>query len=241
MRGDKISPQFNLVYHNLGAFFASRGITTIIPDYRRVNSPFGGEDAVFPSGGEDVSLALKWVEKYDTSAKRDVFIMGNSAGGVHISTWLFEPSFLDQRKKYIAGEGSIVLKGAIELGAPFHFGEAGPERNSMLMAYYGSEEGYKAHSPYGLMETAVKSGVSREETGVPKVLALASEWDPVTEIVKPMEDFVELWKKSWGGDITYYTLAGHNHISPPWALNAGEAEGEKWGEYVARWIKGVNL
>jgi alpha/beta superfamily hydrolase len=88
--GDKISPKFNLVYHNLGAFFASRGITTIIPDYRRVNSPFGGEDAVFPSGAENVSLALKWVENFNTSSKRNVFIMGNSAGGVHISTFLFE-------------------------------------------------------------------------------------------------------------------------------------------------------
>jgi hypothetical protein len=239
VRGDKISPQFSLVYHNLGAFFASRGITTIIPDYRRVNSSFGGEDAIFPSGGEDVSLALKWVEKYDASAKRDVFIMGNSAGGVHISTWMFEPSFLGQRKKYVAGEGSIVLKGAIELGAPFHFGDASPDRSPMLMEYYGSAEGYKAHCPYGLMQTAVKSGASREETAVPKVLALVSEWDPVPDIVKPMDDFVELWKKSWGGaDIEYQTLAGHNHISPPWALNAGEAAGEKWGEDVSKWIKG---
>jgi hypothetical protein len=237
VRGDKISPQLNLVYHNLGAFFASRGITTIIPDYRRVNSPFGGEDAVFPSGGEDVSLALKWVEKFDTSTKRNVVIMGNSAGGVHISTFLFEPSFLEQREKYVATESSILLKGAIELAAPFHFGDAPVGRNDMLLTYYGSEEGYKAHCPYGLMETVVKSGKSREEAGVPKVLVLLGEWDPGNEIRKPGRDFVELWKNIWGGDIDFEILEGHNHISPPLALMAGESAGEKWGEELAKWIK----
>lgn len=35
-----------LVYHNLGTFFASRGITTLVPDYRRVDSKHGGEGAV---------------------------------------------------------------------------------------------------------------------------------------------------------------------------------------------------
>lgn len=38
-----------LVYNNLGTFFASRGITTLVPDYRRVDSKHGGEGAVsFP-------------------------------------------------------------------------------------------------------------------------------------------------------------------------------------------------
>ncbi|TVY88784.1 hypothetical protein LAWI1_G007699 [Lachnellula willkommii] len=236
VRGDKISPQFNLVYHNFGAFFASRGITTIIPDYRRVNSHFGGEDAVFPSGGEDVSLALKWVEKFDTSTKRTVFIMGNSAGGVHISTFLFEPSFFAQREEYVAGKSRILLKGAIELAVPLHFGNASTERSSMLMTYYGSEQGYRAHCPYGLMETIAKSGKSRKEAGVPKVMVLLGEFDPDNDIVKPVKEFVELWKRIWG-DVDCDILKGHNHISPPWALMAGEPAGEKWGEDLAKWIK----
>src|SRR5258708_2147482 len=64
IRGDKIVPMIldGLLYHNLGTFFAKRGITTIVADYRRVNSEFGGEDAVFPSGGDDVSLVMKWLE-----------------------------------------------------------------------------------------------------------------------------------------------------------------------------------
>jgi len=74
IRGDKAPPQFpeGLVYANLGVFFATRGITTIVPNYRLVNSPFGGHDAVFPSGGEDVSLVLKYLEKEFKG--RDVYL-----------------------------------------------------------------------------------------------------------------------------------------------------------------------
>jgi hypothetical protein len=32
-------------------------------------------------------------------------------------------------------------------------------------------------------------------------------------------------------------LKGHNHVSPPAALMSRDAEGEKWGEDVAEWIK----
>jgi acetyl esterase/lipase len=48
VRGDKklAAVAKGLMYHNLGTFFASRGITTLVPDYRRVNSKDGGEDAV---------------------------------------------------------------------------------------------------------------------------------------------------------------------------------------------------
>lgn len=58
VRGDKVIPGIpeGIIYRNLGAFFAKRGITTVVADYRRVNSEFGGEDAVFPSGGDDVAV-----------------------------------------------------------------------------------------------------------------------------------------------------------------------------------------
>jgi acetyl esterase/lipase len=106
-QGDKIlrSVPYGLVYHNLGAFFATRGFTTIIPDYRRVNSDIGGEDAKYPSGGEDLSLVLKWLEESVLlrDRKRDAFIMGESAGGVHVATFLFNEEFLEQRRGLIDG------------------------------------------------------------------------------------------------------------------------------------------
>jgi hypothetical protein len=240
VRGDKIIPQVpeGLVYANLGSFFASRGITTVIADYRRVNSATGGEDAVFPSGGEDVSLVLKWLETYAAPGKRDVYICGNSAGGVHISTFLFEPRFLEQRKSYTSGKGAITLKGAIEQGVPFHFKNAHDERFDMLRLYYGSMDQVSQRCAYGLFEAIARSGKSREEIGVPKILVLLGEYDPDDEICQPTEDFVALWKKTWQNGFDFITMEGHNHISPPYALLSNDVKGEKWGEDVVKWIQG---
>jgi hypothetical protein len=239
VRGDKIIPQFpeGLVYANLGAYFASKGITTVIPDYRRVNSATGGEDAVFPSGGEDVSLVLKWLEKYAGVGKRDVYICGNSAGGVHISTFLFDPTFLDQRKLYMSGKAAITLKGAIELSVPFHFKAAHEERSEMLKLYYGTMDQVSQRCPHGLLEAIAKSGKSREDVSVPKVLVLLGEYDPEDEICQPTENFVALWKNTWGDGIDFIQMDGHNHISPPYGLLSKDEKGEKWGEDIVKWIK----
>jgi hypothetical protein len=241
IRGDKISPQVphGLVYHNVGSYFSSKGITTIIPNYRRVNSGIGGEDAVYPSGGEDISLILKWLEKYSPGNKRDVYLLGNSAGGIHASTFLLDPIFLEQRKSYQSGEKSIILKGVIEMSVACHFESAAARRSEVLKKYYGDAAAIKAHCVYGLLEAISKAGKSREEVAVPKVLALLGEYDPTDEIGEPMLDFSALWKKTWGDDgITFDTMEGHNHVSPPLSLLSGDAKGEKWGEDVVEWIKG---
>jgi hypothetical protein len=237
--GDKISPKVpeGLVFHNLGTFFASRGIITIIPNYRRVNSETGGEDAEFPSGGEDTSLVMKWLETFASDQKRDVYLMGNSAGGVHISTFLFEPRFLEQRLSYFSGEKSITLKGAIEVAVPCHFRKTTTSRLETLRKYYGNENDVETKCVYGLLEAIIHSKKSREEVGVPKVLALLGQYDPAYEIGEPMEDFVALWKKTWREGLEFAFMEGHNHISPPLALMSGDAKGERWGEDVVKWIQ----
>jgi acetyl esterase/lipase len=243
--GDKILPGSGalegLVYHNLGTFFAKRGITTIIADYRLVNSELGGHDAVFPSGGEDVSLVLKWLETFTGKGKGDVFIMGNSAGGVHISTFLLAPRFLEQRKSLLNGEKGITLKGAIELAVPFHFHNSPALRGGMLKNYYGSDQDVRENSPFGLLEAVAKTGKSRDESGVPKILVLDADFDPVDEILEPTLDFVKLSKELWGTAVEYVKIPGHNHISPPLALMSGDEEGEKWSEAVELWIQHTSI
>ena len=240
-RGDKIIPMIpeGLVYHNLGSFFAQKGITTIVADYRRVNSEFGGEDAVFPSGGDDVSLVMKWLEGFEHKGSGNFVIMGNSAGGVHVSTFLLAPQFLEQRKPLVAGEKGVKFVGAVGVGVPFHFKSAEEGRKVVLETYYGDDKGLEETCPYGLLEAVAKTGQSRKDTGVPELLLLQGEFDPEDEILQPMRDFQELAKKTWGS-VDLKTMDGQNHISPLLTLLAGEAEGEKWGEEVAEWIKGLN-
>ena len=78
------------IYGFLGASFAKRGITTIIPDYRL------HPDALFPTFMQDAALAYRWV--YEVIARstgdsgllretRPIIIMGHSAGA-HIAALL---------------------------------------------------------------------------------------------------------------------------------------------------------
>lgn len=233
----------NLVYANVGAFFASKGFTTLVMNYRRVDSDGPGcqrgEGAVFPSGGEDVAVALAWVEKEfgGKEGKRDVFLMGNSAGGVHASTFALAPKFEEQRKALQEGKRGVVLKGLINVAVPFHFKKAEENRTEVLRAYYGDKKEVDEKCVYGLLEAVRKSGKKRQEIGVPKCLALLGEFDPEDEIGEPVNDFVNLWKSTFGEGIDFEKMVGHNHISPLMALMSGDKKGETWGEDVISWIK----
>lgn len=240
--GDKIIDAIpeGLAYHNVGAFFAERGITTIIPDYRRVNTGSSGEDAAYPSGADDLKAVLELVATLYLDVKTEVHILGNSAGGVHAATFMLEPKFLEYRKTLLSGKGPLLLKGIIELGVPFDFKEAVGGRTNMLQTYYGSDENVKEHQAYGLLEALTKGGKTSKECAIPKVLAILSAYDPEGEIRRPAKEFVALWKKTWKDGIELWDIAGHNHISPPVALMTRDQKLEKWGEDVVGWISGGN-
>lgn len=213
-------------------------------NYRRVNSEGGkmGEGAVFPSGGEDVATALRWAEKEfgGKEEKRDVFLVGNSAGGVHASTFCLAEEFVSQRKELMKGKKGVVLRGLVNLAVPVHFKRAEVGRGEVLRVYYGDEREVEEKCVFGLLEAVKRSGKGREEVGVPSCLAVLGEFDPEDEIGEPMQDFVRLWKgmgASWEESIELSKAEGHNHISPPMALCSGDVKGEKWGEDVVAWIK----
>jgi hypothetical protein len=221
---------------------------TLIPDYRRVNAT---ESAHFPSGAQDLGALLTWLdseylkeeEEENSSGRREVFLMGNSAGGVHLSTFLLSAEFEGARKRYAGtGGGSRVgVKGAVLFAVPFHFRNAGPERGDVLRAYYGSGPGdVEAKCPYGLLQALEGKGLKAADLGISPVLVLEGELDPENEILEPGRDFVRLWEGVFGGPegMEEWGLKGHNHISPQVALMSGDKDGEKWGEEMVRWMRG---
>lgn len=243
IHGNKVHPRIDVVYANLGAFFALRGITTIIADYRRVNdATLGtGEDAVYPSGGEDVAAVLAWLNTHlgsTSSPRRDVFLLGNSAGGVHSATFLFDPEFEKTRRAYVTGgDGKVDLKGAVLVGCPFHFKSAHGNRSATLKEYYGANQA-EARCPYGLLEALKGKAKTPADVGIPKLLVYLSEFDPEDEIVSPNKDFVRLYQETFGQDaVKFEILEGHNHISTAVALSTGEEKAERWGNSVVEFIK----
>ncbi|OBT92817.1 hypothetical protein VE01_09042 [Pseudogymnoascus verrucosus] len=262
-RGDKIMPLVpsSLVYHNFGAFFAKRGFTMIVADYRRVTDvALGtGEDAVFPSGGEDVRAVLDWLESTylpscgdKAQKKRDVFLMGNSAGGVHVSTYLLDARF--ENRRYALRQSQLCsLRGAALISVPFDFKAATPDRSEILQTYYPphlsgtqQESSHDLFCPNGLLralKTRKESMGTLEiaRNGMPDILVTLGEFDPEDEIVETNDRFFSLWDDCFGSGqgIELKRMGGHNHISPPFSLMCGDKKAEEWAENVVEWMKNL--
>jgi len=218
--GDKRNAQHpELMYANLGGYFCEQGFITVVADYRLSKGPGGtGGNAKYPSGGEDTVGALNWISK-NLGKTRDVFLMGNSAGAVHVMTFLLEPSLLQSTDAKVAG--------AILVSPPAHQRSADPNRGEVNAAYYGSLEETDTNSPYGLL---LRNG----PVSVP-MLSMVATLDEAG-IIKSWGDFREEYAKQ-GGKCDEIPLEGHNHMSPILALNSTESEGTKWGADAAQWMK----
>ncbi|KAI1293397.1 Alpha/Beta hydrolase protein [Xylaria venustula] len=216
-----------LIFTNIGRFFTARyGVTVIVPDYRLLS-----HGARYPSGGEDVSLVTEWVrtslaarEGYESI---DLFLLGNSAGGVHVATFLLDQAFEAAREELLRPDADVRLRGAVLLGTPFHWGDA---RDETLRAYLGDDTVFE-NSPAGRLQAVIKQGAEDRLPRV-KVLVLVSELDP-----QLMFDTAEEFKQTWrDGDIEIRVLEGHNHLSPQLALGTGIEREEAWGVQVAEFL-----
>ncbi|KAK5116578.1 hypothetical protein LTR85_009203 [Meristemomyces frigidus] len=237
-------PMFEgLVHANVGAFFALKfGYTVVIADYRLLS-----HGAKFPSGGEDIALAVEWICQNQSQVGPgeeavDLFVMGNSAGGIHLATFLLHPDFAETRRKVCTGSGTR-LRGAVLLSVPFTFASAHESRADTLTEYFGD---YTANAPLGLLKSArkqhgqepfdfVKSGT--------RVMALNGELDPEDEILLSRDDFVKEWLEmsdnASRGALAVDWMPRHNHISPFASLSTGIEREEAWGCQVAAFCDNI--
>ncbi|KAI5480137.1 hypothetical protein MNV49_001797 [Pseudohyphozyma bogoriensis] len=214
------------VYSNVGRFFADQGFITIIPDYRLVGVHDG---TIFPSGGEDISLVLQWLAAPGNVPKADlssVFLVGNSAGGVHVSTFLFlyDPPYTSLEQL----SPTLSVKGAALVSVPFSFDKADPSRYETQEMYFGSKLG-DGKTPLELR---------RASANRTPLVEIHAEREP-EEILEPISKFMGLYAQGAleGHDKPdQLFIPKHNHISPPLALGLGGDE-DKWGYDLVNWIK----
>ncbi|KAI5864108.1 alpha/beta-hydrolase [Durotheca rogersii] len=225
----------SLVFGNVGHFFAARGVAVLVPDYRLL-----AHGARFPSGGEDVALAVAWAAAHLPALLRrpdlDLFLLGNSAGGIHAATYLLAPEFRASRAAVTGPGAGPRLRGVALLGVPFHWGG---EDNAVLRAYLGAEpDAIRERSPLGLLRAARARG-SPEEGRPPlpgvAVALLVSELDP--DLIRDSTDeFARAWEDA-GGAAVRHLLDGHNHISPQLGLGTGIEREEAWGVQLLEFLR----
>ncbi|KAF7318449.1 Esterase lipase thioesterase family protein [Mycena chlorophos] len=145
----------DLAYGNLGTYFAKHGFVTVVADYQLAPS------VTFPAPAEDLRDAVAWV--VDNAAEvgsgkveldtEKVFVIGHSAGGVHLLTSLLHPPVLagpagDKYKK--------ALKGAVALSPPY--------RSGLVMLRSGSVRFFAHFCRTENLRFGSKSGISEPRT-----------------------------------------------------------------------------
>jgi triacylglycerol lipase len=189
-------------YDNVGQWAARHGMLGVTMTYRLA------PEHRWPAGSEDVGRAVRWLREHVASHAGDpnqIFVMGQSAGAVHVAG-------------YVAREHSSSSQGWRPAGAILVSGlydTRTMEKNSYFEAYFGNE-------------AEIIPGVSFLEplarTEVPLMLVLA-QFDPrdfQRQAVALNGAYVEQ-HQHWP---RFVQLTGHNHLSTVYGLDTpGDALG----------------
>ncbi|MFM0284609.1 alpha/beta fold hydrolase [Paraburkholderia sediminicola] len=138
LRGSK---SFNgLIYDNVSCWFARQGCIALNVEYRLA------PEAPYPAGADDVAAALAWARKHVAEFggnPQRIFLVGHSAGGAHVATYLCDPLFAGLRESASAVAGAVLVSARLAADVlPDNPNAAG------VRAYFGADETrYAARSP----------------------------------------------------------------------------------------------
>jgi len=195
--GDKHMPG-SPFYDNIMLWAMKNGFVGVNINYRLAPS------APWPAGVEDVASALQWVSANIAARGGDpsqVFLMGHSAGAVHVASYVSHPEF----HKVSGGglKGAIMVSGLYDLTADTL---GGPEKS-----YFGTDASRYAErsSLRGLVATPVP------------FMIVTAELDP-----NVMNRQFELMKnarcKSAKGCARAFLLPQHSHMSEVYSINTAD-------------------
>ncbi len=186
--GDKGAPDAPF-YNNVGLWAARSGCIGVTITYRLA------PDAPWPAGSEDAGAAVRFLHAACERWGGDpngVFLLGQSAGAVHVAGYVAEP------RLHLAPGGGIT--GAIMISGLYDVARA--DHNSFNAAYYGEDA---ARWP----EQSTLQKMSA--TSVP-CLYTVSQFDP-PEFQRQAAWLVEAHTTRHGRWPRLIQLTGHNHLS----------------------------
>lgn len=194
--GDRQMMQGFPFYDNIGQWAAQNGYIGVTMTYRLAPT------YTWPAGAEDVATAIDWLNtnigRFGGDPSR-LFVMGQSAGSVHVADYLARPE--------TAGHAASHIAGAILLSCLYDVGSA--ERNKMQLAYFGEDT--SRWSDYAALPGLL-------ETKVPLLCAVA-EMD-IPDFQQQAAKFVTAWMARHQTYAPILRLSGHNHLSTILQLGA---------------------
>ena len=187
--GDKRSETLPF-YDNIGDFAAQSGFVGVTITYRLAPAH------IWPAGPEDMALVVAWLRAHVADFGGDpdaIFLMGQSAGAVHVASYVAHDRF------HVTPGGGIA--GALMLSCIFDVAAAEP--NPFNRAYYGDD-------PSTYPDASVDAGLIA--TTIPLLFSI-SEHD-VADFQHQAARFVAAYAVARGAYPPMLYLHGHNHLSP---------------------------
>jgi triacylglycerol lipase len=196
--GDKRTAPDSPFYDNIMLWAAKSGFIGVNVTYRLA------PQAPWPAGAEDLATAVQWVKDGISGRGGNparIYLMGHSAGAVHVATYVSHPEF--QKVKGGGLAGAIMVSGIYDLTAtPL----ADPER-----AYFGTD-------PARYTERSSLHGL--EATEIPLMIT-AAELDPPGFVLQ-----LDLAKQAAcnrpSGCARAFLLPQHSHMSEVYSINTDD-------------------
>jgi acetyl esterase/lipase len=194
--GDKHLPG-SPFYDNIMLWAAKNGFVGVNVNYRLA------PQAMWPAGAEDVAGVVQWVSGNIAARGGDpakIYLMGHSAGAVHVASYVSHPEFHKAKDGGLAG--AIMLSGIYDLTVG---GRGDPER-----AYFGADAGRYAEqsSLQGLLATKIP------------LMITAAELDP--DAFAQQFDLLKAACKKPVGCPRAFMLPQHSHMSEVYAINTAD-------------------
>jgi acetyl esterase/lipase len=182
-------------YDNIMLWAARNGFVGVNATYRLAPS------SPWPAGAEDLAAVVQWVSQKIGQRGGDparIFLMGQSAGAVHVAGYVSHPEFHKVKGGGLAG--AIMVSGLYDL-------TASPVGDAEL-AYFGSD-------PSRYAERSSLKGLVDSKT---PLMITAAELDP-PRFIEQYELAKQASCKRPSGCARTYMLPQHSHMSEVYAIN----------------------
>jgi triacylglycerol lipase len=185
-------------YDNIMLWAVKNGFVGVNATYRLA------PQSVWPAGAEDLAAVVQWVS--DKIAERGgdparIYLMGQSAGAVHVASYVSHPEFHKVKGGGLAG--AVMLSGIYDLTAS--------GANDNAIAYFGSDVSRYAErsSLQGLLATKIP------------LMVTVAELDP-PGFVAQYELLKQAACKRASGCARSFMLPQHSHMSEVYSINTSD-------------------